>query len=47
MSNIIIIIITIVDHCKVVGNVKEIVEECKTIIYNYIIGLDDRSDEND
>ena len=45
MSNIIIVII-IVGHCKVIETVKEIVEECKTIIYNYIIGLDSRSDKN-
>ena len=43
MSNIIIII----GHCKVIETVKEIVEKCKTIIYNYIIGLDDWSGEND
>ncbi len=45
MSNIIIIII--VGHCKAIETVKEIVENCKTTIYNYIIRLDDWSDDYD
>jgi hypothetical protein len=45
VSNIIIIIIA--GHCKTIENVKEMVEKCKTIIYNNIIRLDDRSDDYD